>query len=105
MILQLPVSADSMDYSFSIPLDGVIFSMRFTWNDRLYRWVMSIAEQDGTPIVNGISLNQGVLPLSQYVDDRLPKGDLFLWDTKSQFTEADYLNFGTSVLLMYAGVG
>lgn len=76
MILELQLLVDEPFYDLQTDFDGVDYSLYFAYNQRLDQWFMSISDATGAPIVRGIAIvcNWGLL--SNYSDERLPRGIL-----------------------------
>lgn len=99
--IEIPVNSNSYDYKFTIELDSIVYSMRFIYNVRSERWVMSISTSEEDPIVEGIPVVVSWPLLKRFKDSRLPAGDLFAWDTSGRGIDPNDLNFGSTVLLIY----
>lgn len=100
-MLELPVRSDIYDYEFRTSLDGTIYTIRTHYNTRMNRWVMDFKTADNIPIVLGIPLLLGTSLLSNYSDDRLPKGLLFLINIESENEECGMDDLGKNCLLLY----
>lgn len=60
-------------------LGGVELLFTFHWNARAERWFMSVADQAGSPIIEGVKLVPRAASLwERAVDTRLPLGVLML---------------------------
>lgn len=62
---------------------------------------MDILDADQNHLVAGVRMTTGVSLLKQFKNSLLPKGTLFLLDTKGKNGDPQADNFGTTVLLMY----
>ncbi len=82
MPLRIPTSIDPKlpVYRQITGLDGREYVFDFHWNQRSGFWYVSIADQDGAPIANGLSIGVN-WPLNLgLVDPRLPAGSFFAFD-------------------------
>jgi hypothetical protein len=80
MPVELPIASLTANWSESVALDGVVYRLTFKWNTRSQSWSMTIAEDDGTPIVSGIKILPQISLLQRHKDERLPKGVLYAFD-------------------------
>jgi hypothetical protein len=62
-------------------LAGRDYVFTFEWNTRAGRWSVSIADQDGAVIAEGLTLAAGARLLRGVVGDRRPPGELVVLDT------------------------
>lgn len=77
---RIPVASLNAASSQTITIDETVYRLTFNFNVRCQLWSMTIAEQDGTPIVSGIALLPQVDLLERHRDERLPRGRLFALD-------------------------
>jgi hypothetical protein len=69
----LVIPTDSIpSYSQSVALEGANFTVQFDYNQRCASWYMSIADQDGEDIYNGVKLVVGIPLLRKCKDERRP---------------------------------
>ncbi len=70
--------------SFKARLDGRDYLLSLAYNQREDRWYLSIADDEGNPIVSGIKVlaNYPLLFRHRY-NPAIPPGDLFAVDTTS----------------------
>ena len=69
----LIIPTDSIpSYSQSVALEGANFTIQFDYNQRCASWYMSIADQDGVDIYNGVKLVVGIPLLRKCKDERRP---------------------------------
>ncbi len=91
-------------YTFEIELDQVTFNFSFEWNDRDLGWYMSIADVDGTPLLDGRRIINDYPLADLYRDPRLPAGSLMAMDTSGNGIEAGFRDLGDRVQLIYIPV-
>jgi hypothetical protein len=76
----VPTQPRNPNYSQRTRLDGRDYLLRFLYNDRDCRWSISIALDDGTPILSGRRIVAGVDLLTGVSDSRKPPGRLVAID-------------------------
>lgn len=103
-ITQLPIRSDIPAYDFQTELDGVLYTLGFSYNVRAGYWVMDISDANETPILMGVRIISGWLLTDRFVIDNLPPGDFFILDTSGKNEDPLMNDFGTTKLLMYADV-
>lgn len=104
-IFEIPVSKENAAFSIRTELDGVVFILRFAWNDRRERWVLSVFDANQSPIVVGVVMNINSDLLGRFKDQELPEGMLMLYDTSEKDIECGRDDFGNRAKLLYqAGV-
>ncbi|MCP4482080.1 MAG: hypothetical protein GY817_04675 [bacterium] len=103
-IVEIPTRNDITSYKYRIELDDSFFSFIFNFNGRRGRWYLDILNANDEPVVNGICLLNGVNLLQQYRHLNIPKGDLFVFDTKETTENPDRETFSTRFRLLYKEV-
>ena len=67
------IQTDSLpSYSESVCLEGSNYTIQFDFNQRCAEWYMSIADQDGVDIYNGVKIVCNMPLLRKCKDDRRP---------------------------------
>lgn len=100
-IIELPVTGLSPSYKFRITLEGVVYTLRFKWNQRKELWVFDIAnEQDenilvGVPVLTNVNIVGGICKLD------MPPGLFTAIDETGQARDPDRETFGTEVKFVY----
>ena len=88
-----------------LTMDGSLYKLYFSWNERLGIWQMSISDADENLILGGIRLVPGIDLLAKYRVSvpSLPSGMLIVIDkTGDDLTaELDRNNFGSRFVLGY----
>jgi len=100
-LLTIPLRNDLPFYSFSITLTGVTYQLEFLYNTRSSRWIMSIYDSVGNPILSGITLVIGRNLTGQYRYLDIPAGVFFVVDNTSQQQQPTLLSFGTTHVMYY----
>lgn len=76
-VLQVPTFSDP-SWTQATTLEGTRYTLQFDFNQRCASWYMSVADQDGVDIYNGVKLTIGPLLLKKCVDPRRPPGDFLV---------------------------
>ena len=97
----IPFDNTIEDQIFQIDLEGVVYSIRVRWNNRAGYWIMDIAQNDGTEIINGVPLLLGISLLAQYQNPLLPPGEFVFLDTSGQMQEATIDDLNYRCILLY----
>jgi hypothetical protein len=78
---QLIPTSSAPYYTQKTKLDGRDFVLRFSYNQRIERWYLSIYDDEDTPLRLGLKLIANWELLQHYrYDDRLPPGELWVMD-------------------------
>jgi hypothetical protein len=100
-IKEIAVISSLPNYEFKTDLDSVTYILALRYNSRMDRWIMDIKTEDDDPIIMGRPILLGVSLLAQYVDPRLPDGDIFAINLGTTIQEAGKEDLGSNVLLLY----
>jgi hypothetical protein len=100
-VQEIPITADPPATTMQITLDGVPVQLKTYFNRRRGTWHLSIKNQDGVDIVNGVPLFVGWPILSRFKDTRLPPGTFMAVDTGKDGVDPGQEDFGTRVKLLY----
>lgn len=98
----IPVRSDLPAYEMQVELDGVIFTLGFTYNTRAGYWVLDISDANEVPLLVGIKIISGWLLTNRFVNDGLPAGDFFVYDTSGKNEDPKIDDFGTNKVFLYA---
>jgi hypothetical protein len=77
---------DSVDYKYTIALEGGYYSLRFTYNETMQLYTLSIKDVDNNSLVSGVGLVPGYPICADYVLDGLT-GFFFLGSKSDKTTE------------------
>ncbi len=100
-ILRIPVTPDEPSFKLTVDLEGRTYILRFDWNGRANRWFMGYYDAEEVPIAVGIPMNVDSSLLRIYVDERLPPGEMMLFDTSEQHKECGRDDLGVRCDLLY----
>ncbi len=80
MALIIPTSTELSDYRQVTNLEGRDYVLAFVHNTREDRWYMNLADQDESPIVDGIKVVAEIDLLQRVTDPRRPPGKIVARD-------------------------
>ncbi len=100
-ILRIPVTPDEPSFKIRIALEGRDYVLAFDFNTRMKRWSIGFFDAEENAIVIGITLNVDSSLLRLYVDDRLPPGEMILFDTSEKHVECGRDDLGKRCELLY----
>lgn len=102
VVLPIPTIVTSRgSASLRTQLDGRDYVITLQWNQRLARWSMDIADQDGDMIAAGIVLVVDFPLLSLVTDERTPPGTLAVIDLQTPRIDPTLDSLGTRHLVAY----
>jgi len=103
MIFTVPCAPNgSSCWTQRTALDGTDFLLRFDWSGRTGLWMLTIADQDGAPIVSGRALTTGTILLRGVRDTRRPAGELVVYDaTGKKDLDPGFGDLGSRFALVY----
>lgn len=85
-------------------LDGREYLLTFQWNQRLAKWTLSLADQDGVSIADGLLLVADFPINRRLTDRRAPPGLIIPMDTSESGLDPGLTDLGDRVLLIYVDV-
>ena len=88
-------------YNYIVQLDGVQFQLTFTYNDRMSKWFLAIADASGNPLVAEVPVQVNYPMFDRYKVAGLPAGTLFAFDTANTNTDPTRYELGDRVRLYY----
>ncbi len=100
-ILRIPVNPDESAFKIRMALEGRDYVLSFDFNTRMNRWILGIYDAEEDPIVVGIAMNIDSSLLRLYVDNRLPPGEMILFDTSEKHIECSRDELGKRCELLY----
>lgn len=101
MILELPVRSDIPSFEFKQELEGVVYTLKFKWNERMARWLMSIADEVGEDLLAGIPVQTNVDIKGRFKQSTLPPGLFLSYDNSGAARNPDRDTFGSDVKFYY----
>lgn len=100
-VLVIPIDSSFYDQSFSMDLEGSVYSFRFKYNRRSDRWTMDIGREDESVIVGGISLVSNHELIRRFAKSELPPGTLIALNLFETSMEPSEFSFDDSFALLY----
>jgi hypothetical protein len=100
------ISTDSTlsSYSQRTILDGREYVLTLQWNQRSAHWFLSIADQDGVSIADGLKLVANFPVNRRITDPRGPAGLIIPMDLSGSGNDPGLHDLGDRVLLVYVEV-
>lgn len=98
--IKFPVS-DGTDFTFSAPLDGVLYNFTFRRNVRLSSWFFSLSDSGGEPILSGARAVVDYDLLAHCGHEDQPVGQLILVDTASTHADPGPFDLGARVQMVF----
>lgn len=96
--MQIITFPDAPEWVQETQLDGRSYRLRARWNTVSGAWSLDVLTRDQTLIIAGLRLVRGAGLLSQFQDNRLPDGDLVVYDAVNLVDDyTDFVN-GRAVL-------
>jgi len=99
MSLILPFTRGSAFFQLRIPLEGVDYLFDWSWNARAGAWFLSLASEDGTPLVGGVKVvsNRPLFARFSYLTG-MPPGEIVAADFTRKVSYPGYDQLGTADL-------
>lgn len=85
-VLVIPTDTEQPFFTQRTRLSDRDYTLRFTYNFRLERYIMDILDEEEIPIIVGITLLCNWKVLRYYQDSRLPAGELIVMSLTSDVT-------------------
>lgn len=105
-IVTIPTRGDNVaNYFQRINLDGQVFQLTFNYNDRDNSWYLSIADNSGIPIRDGIKLVPNYPLLELLVNERWTRGEMILFDERKIQAPPLLEELGVVTKLLYRTAG
>jgi hypothetical protein len=101
--LVIDTDSTSLNYEQTTQLDGFEYLFGFVWSERESCWYVSMSDQDGTPIAQGIRLVVTWPLLRRFkFNPQIPTGQLMCIDLSGQNVDIqEPSDLGSRVLLVY----
>lgn len=104
-ILTLPVDQDAPWYQFTITLDDASYTIEMAFNTRAERWMLTLSDAVGTPVVASIPVLIQRDLLSPFRTLAVPPGYLIAGDTTGQQQQPTLGSFLLNHRLYYVEEG
>lgn len=103
-VYTIPVAARTAHQTQTTTLDGRRFRISLDWNQRIQRWFVSLATDEGVWIFRskGLVLGSDILRQTRYLPEA-PQGALVLLDLQDQDVEASLDSLGARHRIFYFG--
>ena len=100
-VYECPTFVDLPAYTYSIQLDGTTYQLTYTYNDRMSRWMISIADNAGNVLVGEVPVIVNYPLFDRYKVAGLPLGTLFAYDTLNTNADPTRYELGDRVRIYY----
>ena len=93
-MLKIPMY-DANDFVLSVTLDGKVWRLHFSWNDRAALWSMEIRNSSDVTLIRGIRCVPNYPLINQYRRPTLPPGEFIctvLDDSYTSICRYDFVN-------------
>lgn len=102
LALLAPSTTDRTGMRFRVRLEATVIALRLNFNTRARSWTLDLEAEDGSPIVRGLRLVEGVDLLAPFrYDGRLPPGQLFVRDTSGAHRDPGRDDLRADVRIVY----
>jgi hypothetical protein len=98
----IPTRTDLPNWDQITTLDGIDFQLGFRYNQRENVYYLIVADSTGIVLNGGIKLVAGWLLMSDFVDQRLPPGEIFVGTTGLNDSPPGLGELGVRGILYYA---
>lgn len=100
-VFTIPTSTTLQDYKLTADLDGVLYELRFRWNERLEAWLLDVYDATGVLLIAGRRCSADGALLAQHKHLAPIGGELLVFDTTLRRVDPKIDDFGTRVLMLY----
>jgi len=101
MALELPIDSTDPHYVLTVQLEGARYQLAMDWNERESAWYLSVAEEDGTQIVDGIRVVVDWPLLRKVAASTRPPGEIVFVDTSRSGEDPGRYELGERVVATY----
>lgn len=100
--VNVPTRTSPLEYREQVTLDGIVFTLLFTYNLREDFWYLDLLDSSDVPVKQGIKLVTGFSLLRLVADTTIrPPGGLVAVDPTGQDREPGRETLGTDSILIY----
>lgn len=99
---------DLADFTQSIKLEGVVYSLRARWNSVNEYWTIDLYDRNGNALIIAHKLVLATDILARYPSENLPAGSLYVVDISNQNDPLQKVgrdDMGVNAVLVYAEEG
>lgn len=101
-LVALPLSTAFAWYTFRVGLSGVQYTFTVRYDSRMDRWILDLADAQGSPVIIGVPLLIGLNLLGRFTGQtNVPIGKFYATDNTSQSTQPTRYSFGITHTLWY----
>lgn len=102
--LEVPTRNNLPAYSYTITLDGTLYTLRFTFNSRMAKWFVDLSDPLENLIVSQVPVVSTWFMFDRFIAQAIPPGTLTPFDSSGQNLDAGRFDLGDRVRMIYAEV-
>lgn len=102
-MIKIPFDTTLADQKLTVSLDGTDYTFRVRWNDRSELWYLSLYDELGSAIFEGMALVLGIDYFDLVVDTRLPQTEGLRLFRMQGAGECGRDDLGNNCILIYSG--
>lgn len=99
--LELLTRRDLPAYEYTVQLEGITYELRFTFNDRMSKWMISILDVNANLLVGEVPVIVNYPIFDRYKVVGLPPGTIYAFDTANTNTDPGRYELGARVRIFY----
>lgn len=103
--LELPTRLDLPAYNYRVTLEGTVYTLFFTYNQRMGKWILGLGDEQGNLLVAGVPLIANWPLFFRFKDEGLPPGDIAAHDSSGQSQDPGRFDLGGRVRIYYREAG
>lgn len=100
-LLEIPTRKDLPIYHYTVTLDGTTYQLRYTWNDRMSKWFVSVSDAGGTALIDNVPLVANWPIIDRFRVLGQPLGSLVVFDSSLQNLDPARFDLGDRVRMFY----
>ena len=99
--VELPTRRDLPAYSYRIELDGQIYTLSYTYNSRMEKWLISVGDEQGNTIVGPVPIIVSWPLFERFQSEALPPGRIAAYDSSNSDEDPGRFDLGSRVRMIY----
>ena len=104
-IVECPTQNNLPSFQYVIALDGTNYTLTYTFNSRMNKWFLDLADSVGNEIVCQVPIIASWPLFDRFNDLAVPPGTLFCFDSSNSDTDPGQFDLGDRCLIYYAEEG
>lgn len=100
--LIIPTNSNYASTQYIIDIEGVIYGLRYDYNNRMQTWIIQIKDSQGNILIGGVPIQHGWDLFLQYKGiSTIPQGSFVPLDESGQARNPQRDDLGNDVILFY----